>query len=269
MRALRDVAVQRRMRMLFVQPPREARDLTCRLPAWGYAPWPVEVAPSATVLLDLRPDLDELLGRMSKSTRKGIRKSSRSGIQIREATVDDLPGFHRLLQMTGQRRGFTPYPLDYFQNMWRILAPRGYLKLFLSEYAGEAVSAQIVVPFRDRVIAKQIGWSGHHGERQPNTALDWATIQWAKARGYTWYDLEGIEPDVARGLLKGRPLPGALAETATAYKLRLGGDVVMCPGAHCFFPNPVLRAVYKGPGRWFASRGLIQRAALRFRTRGA
>jgi lipid II:glycine glycyltransferase (peptidoglycan interpeptide bridge formation enzyme) len=219
-RTLHEVAAAHSIRVLFAQPSLEGADLTSQLNAAGFATSPISIGPSATVLVDLHDDLDAVLGRMTKGMRNGIRRSQRRGIKVREGTRIDLPTFHRLLVATSKRRGFSPFELEYFDEMWRILYPHGQIKLFLSEYQGESISAQLVIPFGDTVIAKQIGWSGRHGSLRPNEGLDWATIQRAKSQGFEYYDLEGIESEAARAKLNGRPCPESFLKGATGRPLR-------------------------------------------------
>jgi len=255
-----------RVRLLLVQPPSDGEALAERLPEWGFRIWPTELAPSATVQIDLADDPEELLARMSKGMRHGIRRSQRNGISVREGSRDDLPTFHRLLQATGQRRGFTPFGRDYFERMWDELHPAGYLRLFISQVGDEAVSAQIVVAFGDSIIAKQIGWSGQHARLRPNEALDWATIQWGQAHGYRYYDLEGIEPDAAQAVLRGQGLPEAYVQSPTAYKLRMGGSICLRPPTYCYILNPAWRHVYGLVGERLLAWPTIRHAVYRFRT---
>lgn len=262
---LREIA-DRSVRVLIVQPASDGESLAEQLPDWGFRPCPIETAPTATVLVNLESDLDTILARMRKGMRNGIRRSLRRGISVREGTADDLPTFHRLLEATSRRRGFSPYELDYFFQMWRVLGPHGHIQLFLSEYEGETVSAQLVIPFGDTVVAKQIGWSGRHGSLKPNEGLDWATLQWAKSQGYYYYDLGGIEPEAARTILNGQPIPKSFAKTPTAYKLRLGGAVHLFPANFCYIPNPILRSAYHQVGYRIANWRLVQNAVSRFRS---
>lgn len=260
-----EIAKSEKIKVLLMQPP-EFGVCVQRLTERGFGPSPVETAPSATILVDLSNDLDTILARMTKSMRNGVRRSQRRGITVRAGTKDDLPTFHKLLSMTSQRRGFSIFDLGYFHCMWNIMEPSGGLKLFLSEYDGEPVSAQICVPFGDRIVAKQIGWSGKHRKLHPNEALDWNTIQWAKENGYRYYDLEGIERPAASAIIGGQPLPLEYADSPTAYKLRLGGEVRLDPMAYCLISNSVMRLLYNHLGFRLASWSLIQKAVSAFRT---
>ena len=259
------IAAQESIRILFVQPARDSRQLMPRLADLGFLPAPIETAPAATVLVDLSSPLDAILARMAKDKRVGIRQSQRRGITVREGSLDDMSTFYQLLIDTSKRRAFPAFAPDYFMYMWRTLDPHGQIKMFLGEYEGEPVCAQLVAPFGDVVVAKQIGWSGQYGKRRPIEALDWETIRWAKSHGYAWYDLGGIELEAGRAVLAGDPLPRSLTKTPTAYKLRLGGKVDLSPEALCYLANPVLRAAYKYAGYKIANSTLVQAAADRFR----
>jgi peptidoglycan pentaglycine glycine transferase (the first glycine) len=104
---------------------------------------------------------------------------------------------------TSQRQHFTArtYSYAYYVQLWRVFRPHGYVKLFLAEYAGEAVSVKLVIPFGNVVLSSKRGWSGHHGSHKPNEILEWSVIQWAKAQGYRYCDLGGISLKVARALV--------------------------------------------------------------------
>ncbi len=214
-----------------------------QLPAWGFRPTSIELAPTATILLDLTKELDVLLAHMKKNTRQNIRRGQRSGITVREGTEQDLPRCYHLLTATSQRQHFATrsYAYEYYVQMWRIFHPHGYIKLFLAEYEGEAVSAKLVIPFGDVVLSWRRGWSGHYGSYKPNEALEWAVIQWAHGHGYRYGDLGGLSAQAAHALVHGEPLPDGMQQTATSFKLGFGGQVTRFPATYDYIYNPVLR----------------------------
>ncbi len=262
---LLEIVASESVQVLFVQPPDEQTQVSLNLRSLGFRPSPIETAPTATVLINLTSDLDTILARMKKGMRNSVRQGERRGIVVREGTEDDIPTFHRLLTNTAQRRGFSPFAEEYFTQMWRVLNPHGYIKLFLAEFEGTAVSAQIGIAFGTTFVAKQIGWSGEFRQRRPNEAMDWATIQWAKSHGYTHYDLEGIDLEAAIALRREEPLPESLANSPTAYKVRFGGQVKIMPEAYCYISNKALRAAYNRGGFWLAKQPFVQNAVSRFR----
>lgn len=263
--AVREVAAREGIRALVLQAPCHGA-ASRRFERHGFGLIPVEAAPSATVVLDLTADEEEILRRMSKGMRNGVRRSQRRGISTRTGTRDDLVIFHDLLEATSRRQGMSIYDVDYFLGMWDVLAPAKAMALFLSELGNEPVAAQICLTFGDTVVAKQIGWSGEHRHLHPNEALDWHTIRWAKERGFKSYDLEGIERGAAEALLETGSLPDRYVNTPTSYKVRMGGEPRLLPPPACFFPNPGLRLLYAGIGERVLALGPIQKAVGRFRT---
>lgn len=241
LREVHRLAQSWRMRYLAVQPHSRGHALARQLPGWGF--WPqatVAAQPTATILLDLADDLDTILAGMHASTRYNIRLGLRRGIAVRHGTERDLPTFCRLLEATGQRQGFAPEPEAYIRELYRLLAPRGWLELLVAEYQGEPVSAALLIAFGDTVFYKRGAWSGRCGKHRPNEVMQWEAIRWAKAQGYRYYDFEGIDPAAAQALLRGEA-PDLAAQTVTSFKLGFGGRVALFPEVYAYVYNPILR----------------------------
>ena len=233
-------ARERRIRHLTIQPP-HGSTVPTDPGARRYIASTSQVAPGATIIVDLDVDADELLARMRRKTRYNVRTGTRKGITVRTGSESDIDTYHQMVIATGERQGFTPFPLEYFQEMWRALHPGGHLRLSIAELEGEPIAAQIAVPFGSTVINKLSVWSGREGKRRPNEAIQWATTRWALEEGYAHYDLEGIDVKAARLLLAGEELPDSFDQTVTSYKLGFGGRVVLAPPAHEFVYNPAAR----------------------------
>ena len=238
---LKRVVKTDRINLLAVQPAHENTELTKLYLSRGFRPSWLELAPTATILLDLTPYTGQILGQMKRQTRQNIHRSEREGITVREGKQADLPTFYRLHITTSQRQKFKPYSEEYFTKMWGIFSPHGYIRMILAEYAGETVSALLLVPFGDTVIAKTLGWSGQYGERRPNDAVFWASIQWAKTHGYRYFDFEGIDRRGAEIMVSRQPLPEELQHSPDFMKLGFGGQVVLLPTSIEFITNPLFR----------------------------
>jgi lipid II:glycine glycyltransferase (peptidoglycan interpeptide bridge formation enzyme) len=262
---LHQVAKSYHLQYLIVQPPNNGQALAAALPDRGFRSSPIAVGPTATVRIDLQPDLDQILAGMRKQTRRDIRHGLRQEMIGREGTDDDLATFYRLLGATSERQNFLPFSQQYFSKLWQLYRPPGYARLFLAEYNGEVVSAQLVLAFGDTVIAKNSGWSGRYGNLGPNHVLDWTTLEWAKAQGYRYYDLEGIDPSVARMILNGGSLTDELKRQhgPAFYKLGFGGEVTLLPDAYDYVYNPLLRwgyaAIFPKVASWPVTKKVINR----------
>jgi lipid II:glycine glycyltransferase (peptidoglycan interpeptide bridge formation enzyme) len=242
---LHRVARSRRMLFLVAQPPGGNEAVAGALRESGFLPGRLEVAPTATLLLDLAADLEDILARMKPDTRRVLRRFSEGRVQVRDGTEGELDTLHRFLEGSSRRQRFTPAPREYLRHMWRTLEPHGQVKLFVVHCEGEDVSAMLVIAFGDTVTLKRGGWSGRHGHCRPNEAMIWAVITWAKAQGYRYLDFDGIEVEAAGALLEGEALPESLKQTPTSFKLGFGGRPALFPRPHVFVYNPVLRWGYR------------------------
>jgi len=241
---LRIVARDEHLRYLAVQPPLGGEAMDPLLHALKFQAAPLDLAPSASVCLDLSNDLKTLLRRMHRHTRRNIQTSENCGVVVREGNESDLALSHKLMIQTGNRHGYSPYRLEYFTQLWKIFAPAGLIKLFIAEVEGEAVSALFAIVFGDTATAWKFGWSGLQHKRFPNEAIHWAAIQWAASNGCRYYDGGGINREIAIQL-SGAASSGIQTERREQFKTGFGGEVVVGPRAYGYLPNPVLRLAHR------------------------
>jgi len=234
-----------RLQYVVVQPPTDSEAISGQLSSLGFQASTIELLPTASLLTDLNTSLDDLLAQMRRQTRRHILRGQEMGIVVREASRQDVPTFCALNAATCRRQNATQFSEEYFTRMWDVFEPLGHLQIFIAEYDGEPVSALMVVSYRQTVIAKVLGWSGQHSERKPNETTFWAAIQWAKAHGYRWFDMEGVNRAGATEVLNGRPLPEPLLKSPDFFKYGFGGQPVLLPESREYIQNSVLRWGYQ------------------------
>ena len=124
----------------------------------------------------------------------------------------------------------------------------------------------LAVGFGKIVWAKRFGWSGAQRKRYPNEGLLWATMQWAKAQGYHWFDQDGVKWEAAEALANDEPIPESAKKSASYFKLGFGGQPLLLPEAHIYLYNPILRLGYTSLfprlARWPVTKKLITRMRL-------
>lgn len=234
-----------RIRMLFVHPPRCGEDFVPLLKQFGYRLNEPSIAVDATVMLDLEPDLDEIIKGFTQKKRYNVRYAGRKGVTIRECSGrEDLALFHRLLSASAERQGFTPESLEYFEKMYELFEPGGHIKILFAEHDNEPLAARLVIGYGDTVIMKRVGFSGEKSNLHPNEAVEWAAIEWAKAQGYRYYDLEGLDRKTAAAVLAGEPLPAEAVKSPDRYKLDHGGEVRLLPQTYTYIRNPLVAWLY-------------------------
>ncbi|MEJ5200769.1 MAG: peptidoglycan bridge formation glycyltransferase FemA/FemB family protein [Anaerolineales bacterium] len=221
------------VRFLALSLPSEDANLTQVVGDFGFVKNLLgDIDSQCDIVVDLSSGLEQILARMSSKRRKVLRRADNRGIVIREGTAQEVDVFYDLHVMSAQRQGFTPYSRKFYQKLWHIFAPGQRVKLFIAEYEGRSVSAQIVILFKDMVSAYKIGWNRQHANLYPNDKLDWYTICWAKEQGYRWYNFLGVEIPVAEALRRGQSIPHDHKYTYSDYKLGFGGQPVFYPPSY-------------------------------------
>lgn len=219
----------RNINILVIQPPNNAVFMINLLQENNFQQSSVELAPTASILIDLSLDEDKLLSQIHKSTRNNIRFGLKNGVSILEGSSNSLKLFYDLHINTSKRQNFLPYSYKYFETMQKILEPKGYFQLMFVKYNYHLVSALILIPFNGVVITKLCGWSGLYEKLKPNDVMYWGAIQWAKSHGYRFLDLEGINREGANLVLNGKPLPEQLVHSPDQIKYKFGGKIVLYP----------------------------------------
>ncbi len=188
-----------------------------------------------TVLLDLRPEPEQLLANMKQKTRYNVRLAERKGVTVRAAGESDLPLLYRMYAETSVRDGFVIREQAYYLDVWSSFLRAGYCEPLVAEIEGEAVSAVVVFRFAGRA------WYLHgmsrdiHREKMPAYLLQWQAMLRARAAGCTVYDLWGApevfdESDSMWGVYR--------------FKEGLGGQVLRTLGAWDLPVKPVVYQLY-------------------------
>jgi lipid II:glycine glycyltransferase (peptidoglycan interpeptide bridge formation enzyme) len=245
-RTLRDLCDNRRISALIVQPPEGAEHVTAALRSIGFGPTIANVAPSATLRLDLKHSNDELLARMSKHTKRDFRQSLRGPVSVRFATRADLGSFHELYSATAARQQFTPWSLSYVEAVWDELRPKGQIEILMADVEGTDVAGNMVSCFGDVITGRIVGFDPARlqGRIRPNEALKWEVIQWGREHGYRWLDVGGVRREDAETVER----EGEIAGEKAVLKMRLGGSALLYPEPLQLIRNPVLRAGYRVAG---------------------
>jgi len=188
-----------------------------------------------TICIDLTQSEDALLAAMSQNTRRKIRTAEKKGVIVRAGRTADLSTLYNLYRTTGERDHFLIRPPDYYELAWRSFMEAGLAHALIAEYEGRPIAHVILFHFGQKCWYFYGASSNAERERMPNYLLQWEAMRWAKAQGYTVYDLWGA-PDV-------------FAETDSmwgVYEFKRGfrGTVTRHVGAWDYAPYPPLYAAY-------------------------
>lgn len=248
--------------LMAIQPPNNGEYISDFLEQSNFSRSTLELAPTASLVLDLEPGREAIIKELHHKTRQYLRQSERIGMKVTEGSYEDLDIFYDLHLCTARRQKFTPYKRDYFNLLWRNLAPSGWIKLFIA-WNSEPLSAMLVIPFGDTVLCKLCGWNGTLSNTRPNEAMHWEAISWAIDHGFRYFDFEGIDPSLARYMLSG----GKLSTSQHVFKIGFGGKPVLYPPAYDLLPNQLFNWFYRRIPPVMYGDSVVSQALEQFRKR--
>ena len=156
------------------------------------------IQPKFVFRLDLEPDPETLFNNFHQKTRYNIRLATKKGVTIRQdCEKDQLPLFYEILKETTERDKFLVRPYRYFAEMWDLLAPAGYLKLFMAYYEDRPIAGTLAFLFGDKAWYIYGASSNRDRHVMPNYLLQWTMIQWAKENNCRMYDFRGVSGDLS------------------------------------------------------------------------
>ncbi|WP_238164636.1 lipid II:glycine glycyltransferase FemX [Kribbella pittospori] len=177
---------------------------------------------------------DALRNRLGKDWKRNILKATKSGVEIRRGTWNDLPTFYELLKQTERRNGFElGRSLAYYQREYRELNSEmpGTMRLYLSTCDDEVLAAHTMIVVGRRAWYQTGGSADHRRDVRPSHILQWSMIREAKELGAELYDMLGVSgcldpEDRAFGLLRWKlGTGGELVETVGEWERVLPGPI--------------------------------------------
>lgn len=209
----------------------------------GFAPADT-IQPQTSVVIDLSPPEEEILGQMKQKTRYNIRLAAKKGVTIRPGSAADIDTFYRLSQLTAQRDGFGIHHRDYYQLAFELFAP-DHCALLLAEFAGEPLAALLVFTHGPDAYYFYGASSNEQRQLMPTYLLQWEAMRWAKQQGCTRYDLWGI-PNADEATLETE-----FAQRSDGlwgvyrFKRGFGGEIVRSVGAFDYVYHSLLYRLYR------------------------
>ena len=146
-----------------------------------------EKTETGVVLLDLSVGTDALFAKFAD--RASVRQAAKVGVEVREATEEDVPGYHEMLVQWCRNKGL-PFPsLETVLAYFRISR-----RLFVAYHKGALVAASTIRFLPGGVVeyTANSSWPQYRNLR-PNDLLQWTAIQWAYRNGFRHYSMGGSD----------------------------------------------------------------------------
>jgi lipid II:glycine glycyltransferase (peptidoglycan interpeptide bridge formation enzyme) len=230
----------------------------------GVLPWPrglvtrygfissaQSIQPRRTILVDLSGDEDAILKRMKSKTRYNIRLAGRKGVRVHKGGTEDLAAFTEMMAVTSERNAFGVHTPAYYQRAYAAFSPSDMVRLFVATFEDQPIAGVMVFACGSRSWYAYGASGNEHRNKMPAYAVQWAAIQWAKARGCRSYDLYGVPDEDEEALEAGFRDRHDGLWGVYRFKRGFGGQVVRSIGA--------LDHVYNKPLYWLYQRALALR----------
>jgi len=165
---------------------------------WRVIKAPHDMQPKEIFVIDITKSEEELLAEMKEKTRYNIRLAEKKGVQIRimnyELGIKNnyLDKFINLVKITAERNKITAHPEGYYRKMFEVI-PKENLKLYVAEYEGKVIAANIVVFYGDTATYLHGSSDNEYRNVMAPYLLQWRAIQDAKKAGCHFYDSGGVK----------------------------------------------------------------------------
>jgi lipid II:glycine glycyltransferase (peptidoglycan interpeptide bridge formation enzyme) len=159
---------------------------------------PHDMQPKEIFVMDIAKDLDVLLSEMKPKTRYNIGLAGKYGVKVFATREEKYKqAFLDLIVGTSLRKEIIPHPRAYYEKFFSAI-PEELCQLFVAEYAGNVLAANMLVFFGTRAIYLHGGSGNEHREVMAPYLLQWKQIQYAKERGCMEYDFGGVKMESAQ-----------------------------------------------------------------------
>jgi len=219
---------------------KDAPDLT----SMGFTESPQTVQPPNTIYIDVTADDDGIMKRMNQGTRRKIRKSLKNDILYYEGTRDDLSDFNMLIQETGDRNEFGVHTNKYYEMVYDLFIPEHGVML-MAKHEDTPLVGIMVFALGDTAWYLYGASSREKSNLYATYGIQWQAIQWAKARGCTYYDMWGIPDEDEETLEEQFKDRSDGLWGVYGFKRGWGGEVVRSLGTWDKVFNPLVYTAYR------------------------
>ena len=133
---------------------------------------------------------EELMANLHPKTRYNIRVALKHEVEVKVCDKSALDEFLPIMQVTGERDGFSTRPRAYFERMLDSLGEN--VRLYMAYYQGKAVSGAITTQYGNKTCYVYGASDNNHRNVMPNYLVQWEMIKWALENNCDVYDFQGV-----------------------------------------------------------------------------
>jgi lipid II:glycine glycyltransferase (peptidoglycan interpeptide bridge formation enzyme) len=165
---------------------------------WNFKKSISNILPSNTVFLDLKQDLNCLLEAMKPKARYNLRLSYRKGVNVKVCGFENLSTWYKLYEETSLRNRLLLHDIEYFQTVLTTKTNNtqspAEVFLLIAEFDDKPLAAMFLVISGNRGTYLYGASSSENKNLMASYMLIWKSIEIAKDKGCTEYDMFGLAP---------------------------------------------------------------------------
>lgn len=150
----------------------------------------------ATVLVDLRPSLDDIMKHLNQKGRHAIHRAERDGVTIErvKASDENCDVMYSLFLATAAGAGFAIRPPEYYKEFYRRYEEAGNGQLFFAYHENRVIAGAFAMTLGAKSMYKDGTSIRERTTYGASHLLQWEVIKWAKENGSLEHDLAGVPP---------------------------------------------------------------------------
>ena len=197
--------VQRQGLVLRVLPPVGSPEWNARVKTmFAGSDWSATDRPRTyrTCLLDIRRPLEDVRSACSKYWRRNLRRAEQRSLQVRTCDGDSLLAeLGELYERLTARKTFSiGLDADFYGRLQPRLHDDERFVISIVDLDGQAVAGLAVSMLGDTAVPVVLATDEHGLRNYAAYRLQWDSIEAAHARGMSFYDLGGIDPEANPGV---------------------------------------------------------------------
>lgn len=159
---------------------------------------PHDMQPKEILIMPIDGDERGILAQMKSKTRYNIRLAEKKSVRVSASRKrEHIEAFCDLVEVTAKRDGIVSHPRGYYLKMLETI-PEEVLRLYVAEYEGEIVAANLVVFFGEYATYLHGASGNAHREVMAPYLLQWRQMQDAHTQGCRYYDFGGVKSIISQ-----------------------------------------------------------------------
>lgn len=171
----------------------------------------------STFIIDLKKNKETLWNNLDKhSARKNIERSQKRGVVIKQMDSTILESYYKMLLETKKKVG-GEVSFNDVESLWKNLNPIG-LSGSIALYNEEPIGGILISSFNSYINEWGVARTDFDREQKlySQDYLKWKIIEWGINNNQNYFDLSGVNPDIAN----------AKEEGIFRYKEKWGGNFI-------------------------------------------